>query len=85
VPAPTLDERIQACREHLQYSVEWKGHNLGIVEMRRHNTNYFRGMPNVKEYRKILVSSNELEELYATLEAIRVAYAGFDFDMVEVG
>lgn len=85
VPAPTLDERIQACKEHLQYSVEWKGHNLGIVEMRRHYTNYFRGMPNVKEYRKILVSSNELEELYATLEAIRVAYAGFDFDMVEVG
>ncbi len=79
LPPPTLEERIQACREHLEYSVQWKGTSLGIVEMRRHYTNYFRSMPGVKEYRKILVSSYELDELYATLDAIGKAYAGFDF------
>ncbi len=83
LPAPTLDERVLACKEHLEFSVQWKGINLGIVEMRRHYTNYFRGMPNVKEYRRILVSSTDLEELYSTLEAIRVAYAGFDFNLAE--
>jgi nifR3 family TIM-barrel protein len=82
--APTLEDRVQACREHLEFSVQWKGNVLGILEMRRHYTNYFRGMPNVKEFRRILTSSNDLDELFATLAEIQTAYAGFDFGLAEV-
>ena len=47
---PTLDERLAACRKHLELSVSWKGEVLGILEMRRHYTNYLRGLPNIKEF-----------------------------------
>ncbi|MDX2003202.1 MAG: tRNA dihydrouridine synthase DusB [Chitinophagales bacterium] len=77
--SPTIEERIDACKEHLIRSIAWKGQKLGIVEMRRHYTNYFRGMPNIKHYRSILVSSEVEEELLATLDAIAHEYAGFDF------
>lgn len=81
---PTLDERIAACREHLLRSVDWKGTILGIVEMRRHYTNYFRGMPHIKHHRQTLVTSTQLDELLATLDQISTEYAGFDFNELMV-
>jgi tRNA-dihydrouridine synthase B len=53
---PTLQERIDTCRTHLQKSIEWKGPKTGIYEMRRHYANYFKGIANFKEYRIKLVS-----------------------------
>jgi nifR3 family TIM-barrel protein len=71
---PTIEERVAAAREHLTRSLEWKGPMLGVLEMRRHYTNYFRGLPNIKSYRKVLVSEFEPEVLYATLEEIGEVY-----------
>jgi nifR3 family TIM-barrel protein len=71
---PTIEERVAAAREHLTRSLEWKGPMLGVLEMRRHYTNYFRGLPNIKNYRKVLVSEFEPEVLYTTLEEIREVY-----------
>jgi tRNA-dihydrouridine synthase B len=51
LPPPTLQERMEACKTHFTKSIEWKGERLGIFEMRRHYTNYFRGLPNFKPYR----------------------------------
>ncbi len=72
IDPPTLKERVEAAREHLTRSIEWKGERLGVVEMRRHYTNYFRGLRNVKQFRSRLVTEydpgtlNEiLDELYA--------------------
>lgn len=76
---PTLDERIEACRDHLMTSIEWKGNNLGMLEMRRHYGNYFRGLPGVKEYRKILVNTLDADELNHTLDLISKEYAGIDY------
>lgn len=76
---PTLSERIEACRDHLMTSIEWKGNNLGMLEMRRHYGNYFRGLPGVKEYRKILVNTLDADELNHTLDLIGKEYAGIDF------
>ena len=42
--------------------------------MRRHYTNYFRGLPNIKQYRKLLVSEFDTEVLYGTLAEIGVVY-----------
>ena len=72
---PTVEERVDAAREHLQRSLEWKGPKLGVLEMRRHYTNYFRGLPNIKEYRKVLVSEFEPATLYATLDEIEEVYS----------
>lgn len=74
LPPPTLDERVDAAAEHLRRSLEWKGPKLGVLEMRRHYTNYFRGLPNIKEYRRILVDTMEPDDLFATLNEIREVY-----------
>ena len=84
LPPPTLEERTEACREHLLRSVQWKGQIVGIVEMRRHYTNYFRGMPHIKQYRQVLVTSNNLDELFGTLDIISNEYSGFDFNELMV-
>ena len=75
---PTVAERVAAAREHLDRSIDWKGETLGILEMRRHYTNYFRGLPGIKEYRKTLVSEYAPETLFGVLEEMRNVYAGVE-------
>lgn len=77
--APTLDERIAVAKKHLDFSVEWKGEKLGILEMRRHYTNYFRGMPNFKQYRTDMVTSETYEEVCAILDQVAKVYADYEF------
>ncbi|OAV42675.1 tRNA dihydrouridine synthase DusB [Lewinella sp. 4G2] len=76
LPGPTLDERVNAAKSHLERSIDWKGVKLGVLEMRRHYTNYFRGLPNVKHYRQKLVQEYDTDVLFATLEEMRTVYAG---------
>lgn len=71
---PTIQERVAVTKDHLRRSLEWKGPKLGVLEMRRHYTNYFRGLPNIKEYRKTLVSEFDPAKLYATLDEIEQVY-----------
>lgn len=72
---PSMAQRIEACRGHINMAVEWKGEKLGILETRRHYTNYFKGMPHFKEYRKRLVTSDFLAEILETLEEVEQNYA----------
>ncbi|HIA06378.1 MAG TPA: tRNA dihydrouridine synthase DusB [Flavobacteriales bacterium] len=67
---PTIEDRVTACLSHLNRSVEWKGERLGILEMRRHYSSYFKGIPNIKETRLKLVTEDSLEVLHATLADI---------------
>ncbi len=67
---PTIAERIAVCRSHLMAGVAWKGERTGIVEMRRHYTNYFKGMDHFKPYRLKLVSLDSLAEINDTLDEI---------------
>ena len=64
---------------HFEMSVKWKGDRLGIVEMRRHYTNYFKGIPHFKEHRLALVTLESPDEIRAKLEEIRTLFAGFEF------
>ncbi len=75
---PTIQERVEAAREHLTRSLEWKGERVGVVEMRRHYTNYFKGLPNVKQFRQILVTEYEPATLFATLEELEAHYASYE-------
>lgn len=68
--APGILERVQITRDHLQMSVNWKGENLGIAEMKRHYSNYFKGIAHFKEYRTKLVTSFDLQEIMDTLDTI---------------
>ena len=76
---PSLDERIAACKQHLERSIEWKGPILGIVETRRHYSNYFKGMRGIKEYRGKLVTADDPATLYALLEEISEVFAAQEF------
>ncbi len=71
---PTILDRAEVCKTHLLKSVEWKGEKLGIVEMRRHYTNYFRGLDHFKETRMILVTSDSLSQLLETIAGIAPRY-----------
>ncbi len=75
LPAPTLEDRVNVCKTHLMKSVDWKGEHVGIVEMRRHYSNYFKGLPNFKEIRSKLVTTDHLNEILDLLEVVRVKYA----------
>lgn len=58
LPPPTLAERIETVKKHLAHAIQWKGERTGILEMRRHYTNYFRGVTDIKHYRSSLVTAN---------------------------
>jgi tRNA-dihydrouridine synthase B len=75
LPPPTTEERVNAARQHLEHSIEWKGEKLGILEMRRHYTNYFRGFPNIKNYRSQLVTEMEQDALFSILNEIMEVYS----------
>jgi nifR3 family TIM-barrel protein len=84
LPPPTIEQRIQVIRQHLHHSVKWKGFAAGINEMRRHYTNYLKGLPNIKEYRLKLVTVKSVGEIDETLNEIAKVYSGYQFDRREV-
>ena len=76
---PGIKERVEAAREHLQMSVNWKGEGLGIAEMKRHYTNYFKGIAHFKDYRLKLVTSFQLNEIMDILNYIAEHENEFEF------
>ncbi len=75
LPEASIAERVEAAREHLEFSVRWKGERVGIVEMRRHYSNYFKGIPNFKPLRLELVTSDSLDEIRGVFSRIEDLYA----------
>jgi tRNA-dihydrouridine synthase B len=84
LPSPTLEERIAVCRKHLRKSLEWKGPVVGINEMRRHYTNYLKGLPGIKEFRMKLVTLNSPDAINEVLSEIQEHYSGYDFQPVAI-
>lgn len=76
---PSVFERVQAAKDHLEMSVNWKGEILGIAEMKRHYTNYFKGISHIKEYRMKLVTSFDYNEIMDTLSFIQAHADEFEF------
>lgn len=75
---PGVRERVQAVREHLEFSVRWKGARVGVVEMRQHYTNYFRGLPNIKPFRSRLVTTDAAADVFAILDELEATYSDAD-------
>jgi tRNA-dihydrouridine synthase B len=82
LPAPTLAHRIDVCRTHLLKSVEWKGEKLGIVEMRRHYANYFKGLPNFKDFRIRFVTTDDLQPLLEIFDEVAERYKDLEVSVV---
>lgn len=70
LPPPTIAERVEACKNHFEFSLRWKGEKLGVLEMRRHYTNYFKGIPNFKPFRMELVTSMDIDFIRKKLDDI---------------
>ncbi|CAN5462191.1 tRNA dihydrouridine synthase DusB [soil metagenome] len=67
---PGIKERVQVAKKHLEFSVQWKGEITGLLEMRRHYTNYFKGIPNFKSYRTKLVESGSFAEISDLMDEV---------------
>jgi len=76
---PTLEERVDAARRHLQMAIGWKGEKLGVFETRRHYTNYFKGIPHFKEFRMKMVTSDEAVDVFAAFDEVEREFSGFQF------
>ena len=79
---PSLEERVEVARRHLEMSVAWKGPVLGVLETRRHYTNYFKGYHNFKSFRTRMVTSNSAEEVYTVLNEVLEVYEPRAVDFV---
>jgi tRNA-dihydrouridine synthase len=72
-----MKDRIEAARNHLIWSMEWKGERVGIFEMRRHYTNYFKGIHGFKDYKQKLVTTDGAMPLMDVFEEIAEVYANY--------
>lgn len=84
LPPPTLAERIEVCKKHLHKSIDWKGPIVGINEMRRHYTNYLKGLPGIKEFRYRLVTLNSPQEINEVLDEITAHYTDYQFPHIPI-
>ena len=75
---PSVLERVAIAKEHLAKSIEIKGEKVGILEMRRHLSNYFKGLPNFKDTRFKLVTLNDPAELVEVINSIGERWGDFD-------
>ena len=74
-----MTERVEACKQHLKHSIEWKGNILGIAEMKRHYTNYFKGIADFKPYRIKMVTSDSTKEIQDTLDEVAIKFKEYQF------
>lgn len=79
LPLPTIEDRVEVARRHLEMSVAWKGEVLGVLETRRHYSNYFKGYENFKPYRTRMVTSNHSHEVYDVLNEVLENFAVQEF------
>ena len=68
--SPTIGERVAIARRHLQMAIDWKGEALGVLETRRHYTNYFKGIPHFKEYRLRMVTEFDPKDVFAVFDEV---------------
>lgn len=77
---PTMTERVEAAKRHLQMAIDWKGEKLGVFETRRHYTNYFKGIPHFKEYRLKMVTTDGSKGVFAVFEEVLQKFTDFQFE-----
>ena len=67
---PSLEQRIDTSKRHLLMAIKWKGERLGLLETRRHYSNYFRGIANFKPFRTRLVTGETIQEVMTVFDEL---------------
>lgn len=80
LPEPTVSEKAALALLHLDKSLEYKEGKSAIYEMRRHLSNYFKGLPNFKETRLKLLTSLEVDEIKNLINEIRTGWGDYRSD-----
>ena len=75
----SMSERVNAARRHLTMAIEWKGEVLGVLETRRHYTNYFKGIPNFKPFRTKMVTSDHSSDVFKTFDEVENIFGDYQF------
>ena len=75
----SMSERVEAARRHLKMAIDWKGEVLGVLETRRHYTNYFKGIPNFKPYRTKMVTSDHSQDVFKAFDEVETKFAAHQF------
>ena len=68
---PNIQERVNVCKQHLKHSIKWKGERVGIAEMKRHYSSYFKAIPDFKQFRTRMVTSNSEAEVLTILNEVQ--------------
>lgn len=68
--APSIEDRVAVAKRHLEMAIDWKGEIQGVLETRRHYTNYFKGIPNFKPLRTRMVTSNDSAGVFEVFDEI---------------
>ena len=71
LPEPSIKERIQMAEKHLKMAIKWKGEKLGVLETRRHYSNYFKGIPDFKKYKTIMVTSDYSDDIFSLFSDLK--------------
>lgn len=79
LPPPTMEQRVTAARRHLEMAIDWKGDTLGVLETRRHYSNYFKGIPNFKPYRMKMVTSDDASDVFEAFDQAMEAFSDHVF------
>lgn len=74
---PTVDEKVKWATDHLSLSIEHKDGKRSIFEMRRHLSNYFKGLPNFRDTRLKLLTTTDPEEIRSILIEIGRKWGDF--------
>ena len=80
LPEPSVNEKADLALLHLDKSLEYKEGKRAIFEMRRHLSNYFKGLPHFKETRLKLLTTADVNEIKKIIEEIRVRWGDFISD-----
>jgi len=81
---PDISARIEVCKKHLLKSIEWKGDKLGVLEMRRHYTNYFKGYSHFKPFRLKLVTLDDHNDILALLDKIKEKFSNGSSALIDL-
>lgn len=75
LPVPDVRERVEICRIHLEKSVDWKGERVAINEIRKHYSDYFKGLPDFKPFKVALMEARSSDEVDHILQEIEKVYS----------
>jgi tRNA-dihydrouridine synthase B len=80
LPEPSVNEKADLALLHLDKSLEYKEGKRAIFEMRRHLSNYFKGLPHFKETRLKLLTAVEVDDIRSIIYDIREKWGDFRTD-----